>query len=250
MSAELSAILYVMNSLNKKKQHSWQLFDQIANSYDGINRILSFGIDGLWRRHFPKYLPDRNDLQCLDIATGTADVALVLAADERVRNVQATDLSKKMLAIAKQKVAKSPYKHKITISEGDGVQIPSNDASFDVVTVAFGVRNFGNYHTSLKNMHRVLKSDGRALILEFSLPTNPVIRAGYLLYFRHLLPRIGNLLSRHRNAYTYLNKTVEDFPSGTAFGKSIMAAGFNRVEYKKLTFGIATLYTAHKERDG
>lgn len=233
-------------NLSARKKESWKFFNQIAPTYDRVNRILSMGIDILWRKNFCRNLPNRKDLLCLDLATGTGDVAIELARDVRVKHIEATDLSKEMIKIGKKKVNKNKHGHKITMKVADGVDIPSPDSSFDIVTVGFGIRNFGDYRKSLKNMARVLKPDGQVMILEFSLPTNRAIRSGYLFYFRSILPRVGNLLSGHKDAYTYLNKTVEDFPYGDIFIKEMKKAGFNKVESKNLSFGIATIYIASK----
>lgn len=243
----LHVVTPAMKHLKQAKQNSWQLFDKIAHRYDFINRVLSLGIDGLWRKQFIRNLPDSSNLTCLDLATGTADVALVLAADDRVQSVLATDLSEEMLAIAGTKVRKSAHHNKITVQVGDGVAIPSKDNYFDVVTVSFGLRNFGDYQRSLQNMHRVLTPGGRAMILEFSLPKNGVIRRVYLLYFRNILPVVGSVLSGHPNAYRYLNRTVEDFPYGEALADEIRKAGFHRVELTSLSLGIATMYVAYKD---
>jgi demethylmenaquinone methyltransferase/2-methoxy-6-polyprenyl-1,4-benzoquinol methylase len=232
--------------IHRKKKASWKIFDQIAPTYDRINKVLSMGIDILWRKNFTRYLPQQRNLMCLDLATGTADVALELAKDERVKHIEATDLSAKMLEFGQKKVSASQYAHKITLHNADGVKIPSPRTSMDVITVAFGIRNFNDYKLSLSNMVRVLKPGGRAMILEFSLPKNSAIKSIYLFYFRSILPTIGNVLSGHSNAYTYLNKTVEDFPYGDAFISEMTSAGFSSVESKSLSFGIATLYIGHK----
>jgi demethylmenaquinone methyltransferase/2-methoxy-6-polyprenyl-1,4-benzoquinol methylase len=230
---------------NRKKE-SWKVFDQIAPTYDRINKILSMGVDILWRKHFRRNLPDQNGLTCIDLATGTADVAIELAKDTRVASVLGTDLSKEMIAYGKKKAERSDYSAKILLKIGDGVTIPEKDSSFDVLTVAFGTRNFPDYRTSLKNMVRVLKPGGRAMILEFSLPSRAIIRVPYLFYFRSVLPRIGNMMSRHTDAYTYLNRTVEDFPYGNEFVTEMQKAGFSSIESKVLSFGIATLYIGIK----
>ncbi len=232
--------------LPTEKKDSWKFFDEIAGTYDPINKVLSFGTDILWRKNFRKHLPDQRDLQCLDLATGTADVAIELARDEKVKHVTATDLSEKMLEIGKQKVQKMHMEDKVTIEVGDGVIIPSPDQSMDVITVSFGIRNFKDYKTSLSNMIRVLKPGGRVMILEFSLPRNRLFRKLYLFYFRTILPKIGNLLSKHPFAYSYLNKTVETFPYGEEFVQAMKDTGFRDIQAHPLTFGIATFYIGIK----
>lgn len=232
--------------IKTRKHESWRIFDQIAPTYDRINRVISFGTDKLWRRNFRKYLPQRNGLVCLDLATGTGDVAIELAKDERVSKVVGTDLSEKMIEFGKEKIRRITNSKKITLAIGDGVKIPGKSSMFDVVTVAFGIRNFKDHQESFKNMVRVLKKDGQAMILEFSLPRNRIFRSLYLFYFRNVLPVIGNKLSGHSDAYSYLNQTVEDFPYGEALVKQLLNAGFRQVETKTLSFGIAMLYIGYK----
>jgi demethylmenaquinone methyltransferase / 2-methoxy-6-polyprenyl-1,4-benzoquinol methylase len=235
-----------LSDLKAKKKESWIVFDQIAPTYDLLNRILSFGIDKRWRKNFKRFLPKQKHLKCLDLATGTGDVAIELARDDRVDFVEGTDLSIKMIEFGREKLQNKKFADKITLKLGDGVNIPNPSSSIDIITVAFGVRNFSDHRRSLKNMVRVLKPKGQAMILEFSLPKNYFIRTVYLFYFRTILPKIGNLLSKHGDAYTYLNKTVEDFPYGEAFISDMKNAGFKKVKTKSLSFGIATLYIGHK----
>ena len=235
-------------NLKSRKKESWRVFDQIAPTYDHINHVISMGVDHFWRRNFRTLLPNKNELVCLDLATGTADVVLELARDARVKHIDGTDMSAGMIELGKQKVVKSEFADKISLSVGDGVHIPAKPSSYDVISVAFGIRNFGDYKTSLQNMVRVLKPGGQAMILEFSLPKNRVFRFIYLFYFRNVLPKIGNALSGHKDAYTYLNRTVEDFPYGDAFCDEMHKAGFGKVSAKVLSFGIATLYIGVKPK--
>lgn len=231
-----------------RKKESFKIFDQIAQTYDPLNRLLSLGIDVYWRNKLKNLLPSfkNRKLDILDLATGTGDVALVLGKLKNVRKVRGIDLSNGMITIGKKKVVQKRLSEKVTLELGDGVNIPAEDQSYDAVTVSFGIRNFGDHITSLKNMHRVLRPGGRALIMEFSLPTNPIIRSFYLFYFRNILPLIGNILSKHGDAYSYLNKTVEEFPYGEEMKQLIYNAGFKKVTYYPLTFGIATIYCGEK----
>lgn len=231
-----------MNTVKARKPESWKIFNDIAPTYDFLNHFLSFGIDVLWRRNFIKNLPRKNNLTAYDLATGTGDVALTLAKDPRVEKVVGMDLSVGMLDFGKTKVIKKNLTETISMEEGDGVTIPKEDNSADVVTVAFGIRNFPDPQTSLINMVRVLRSGGRAMIMEFSLPKNFIIRFFYLLYFRHILPAIGNALSKNKDAYTYLNESVEDFPYGKDFTDMMVKAGMKNVRIVPLSFGIASLY--------
>lgn len=234
------------STLKNRKNESYKIFDDIAGTYDLLNRCLSFGIDVLWRKRMMRELPARQNLIALDLATGTADVALELGRQKQVIQVQGLDLSQGMIDLGRVKVEKSGMKERIKLDIGDGVTVPVADQSQDVVTLSFGIRNFPDPQTSLKNIHRVLKPEGRALIMEFGLPKNPIVRAGYLFYFRTLLPFVGNLISRHRDAYTYLNRTVEDFPYDEAFMQWMREAGFKNVRRVSLSFGIAFLYIGEK----
>jgi demethylmenaquinone methyltransferase / 2-methoxy-6-polyprenyl-1,4-benzoquinol methylase len=230
-----------------EKHKSPQMFDRIATTYDGLNRILSCGIDIYWRNKMLRELPrTKTPLQCLDLATGTGDVALTLIKDPRVGNVRGLDLSRGMLAVGQKKVQHLGLDQKVQLLYGDGVSIPEEDQSFDVVSISFGIRNFPDVSTSLRNCLRVLKPGGRLLILEFSLPKNTLIRSFYLFYFRKVLPFLGRWLSKDQEAYTYLNQTVEHFPYGEKFATLMREQGFQRVHFSPLTFGIATLYVGEK----
>ncbi len=233
--------------INNRKKSSYQIFDEIAGTYDLINHLLSFGIDIYWRKKLMRFLPARSELNVLDIATGTGDIAITLAKQASVRHITGIDLSKEMVDIGRDKVKKKKLDAKISLEIGDGIHIPLDDASFDAVTIAFGIRNFDDIQTSLENMVRVLKPRSRALIMEFSLPQNPVVKQGYLFYNRNILPRIGNFISGHNDAYSYLNETIEDFPYGQAFADRMRQAGFDDVSFHPLSFGIATIYCGEKK---
>ncbi|MBI2521735.1 MAG: bifunctional demethylmenaquinone methyltransferase/2-methoxy-6-polyprenyl-1,4-benzoquinol methylase UbiE [Bdellovibrio sp.] len=229
------------DALTVRKRDSYQIFNDIAATYDLLNRILSFGIDRSWRKRLAKRLVE-GPIQVLDLATGTADLAIAMAKSCPLATIKGIDLSKGMIDIGNKKVQKNGLSEQINLELGDGVNLNINDQSMDFITIAFGIRNFSNPLESLKQSRRVLKSGGRILILEFSWPNNRLVRRLYNFYFRHLLPWLGNLLSGHRDAYTYLNQTVEDFPYGKAFLALMQSAGFQEVSATPLTFGIATLY--------
>jgi demethylmenaquinone methyltransferase/2-methoxy-6-polyprenyl-1,4-benzoquinol methylase len=231
-----------MTTVSNRKPESWKIFDDIAPTYDFLNHFLSFGIDVLWRKKFISNLPKKSNMLAYDLATGTGDVALALAMEPQIKKVIGMDLSVGMLKFAKSKVIKKNLTHKVKMEVGDGVNIPKEDSSADVITVAFGIRNFPNPQESLINMKRVLKPGGRAMIMEFSLPKNIVIRWGYLLYFRYILPFIGNALSKNKDAYTYLNESVEEFAYGKDFTDMMEIAGLKNIRIVPLTFGIASLY--------
>lgn len=230
--------------MDNEKQHIGQLFDRIAGTYDSLNHVLSLNIDRRWRRKAVRTLSANAKL--LDVAIGTADLTIEILRQQKASHITGIDLSRKMMAIGEQKVAKLGYSNLVTFDYGSAQQMPYADASFDAVTCAYGVRNFANMDEGLREMHRVLRPGGELMILEFSYPTNPLIRRGYNLYFSHILPFIGNLFSRDKGAYTYLNRSVKDFPYGEAFAEHLRAAGFSGITVTPLTFGITTIYHAKK----
>jgi len=233
-------------TISTRKNESYKIFDEIVYTYDFLNHFLSFGIDLYWRKKFLKNLPENETISVLDLATGTGDVPIVLAKDPRIVSVKGIDRSKKMVALGNFKIIKKNLSKKVTLEMGDGVDIPFPDNTFDLVTISFGIRNFSDPQKSLKNILRVLKPGGRLLIMEFAIPKNLIIRKIYFLYFRNILPFIGNLLSRHGDAYSYLNKTVEDFPHGEEFKKWVDAEGFANTSFQGFTFGIVNLYRGDK----
>jgi demethylmenaquinone methyltransferase/2-methoxy-6-polyprenyl-1,4-benzoquinol methylase len=235
------------NELDARKKESYKIFDDIAGTYDLLNHSLSMGIDVYWRNKMLKHLPNKESINALDLATGTGDVALTLVKDKRVKKITGLDLSKGMIDVGIKKVQKKGLEKKIFLMLGDGVNIPTGDAAFDLTTISFGIRNFSDPQKSLYDIHRVLKKDGRLMIMEFSIPTNFIVRNVYFFYFRHLLPFIGNIVSKHKDAYTYLNKSVEDFPYGEKFLGMMKTAGFQDLKMIPLTFGIATLYIGDKK---
>lgn len=225
------------------KKDSFKIFDDIAGQYDRINGLLSFGIHSRWRRRLAAQLPAGDAIEALDLATGTGDVAFTLLAEPRVRHVTGLDLSKGMLALASKKAAERELAAKTTFLHGDACALPFAENTFDAVTMSFGIRNVPDVPQCLAEMRRVLRPGGKALILEFSLPENAVIRAGHLFYLRNILPTIGNVLSGHDFAYSYLNKTIETFPYRHAFVKLMTEQGFRDAGHEDLTFGIVNLYS-------
>jgi demethylmenaquinone methyltransferase / 2-methoxy-6-polyprenyl-1,4-benzoquinol methylase len=222
------------------------MFDRIAARYDFLNRSLSLGQDLVWRRRMRRHLPPGPDLQVLDLATGTADQLIALAADRRVTRGTGLDLAEQMLAIGRVKIERRGLAGRLQLATGDACAVPQPDASVDVVSLAFGIRNVESVETALAEIHRVLKPGGRTLILEFSLPRRVLLRKAYLFYFRHVLPRIGAWVSGDAHAYRYLNQTVESFPYGEDFCALLRQAGFQRVTVHPQTFGIASIYVGDK----
>jgi demethylmenaquinone methyltransferase/2-methoxy-6-polyprenyl-1,4-benzoquinol methylase len=232
--------------LGERKKESFRIFDDIAQTYDSLNKVLSFGIDIYWRRQIRKNLPQNAEIEVLDLATGTADVPIELIKAPNVNKILGLDLSQGMIDVGNVKIDKKKLTEKITLGIGDGCNLPLEKETWDVTTVSFGIRNFPDCFKGLQEMHRVLKPGGRAMIMEFSLPASWPVRMIYLLYFRYVLPFVGNLFSGHGDAYSYLNKTVEDFPYGEEFLELMRKAGFTKVSARPLTFGIATLYIGDK----
>ena len=227
----------------EEKQHIGQLFDRIASTYDGLNHGLSLNIDRRWRRKTVAAMPPAKHV--LDVAIGTADLTIEMLKRSKAEQVTGLDLSDKMMAIGKLKVESLKLKE-VHFVHGNAQKMPFEDETFDGVTCAFGCRNFQNLDEGLKEMFRVLQPGGQVTILEFSYPSGRYIRALYDFYFSHLLPSIGRIVSRDKTAYTYLNKSVKSFCWGEAFVQHLRDAGFKEEHFETLTFGIATIYTAHK----
>lgn len=232
--------------LNRQVQ---KMFSDIAPRYDLLNRLLSCGLDQNWRRRAVARLSPKPGERFLDIATGTADMALeiVRKVPEGAVQVVGMDFSEKMLELAQRKIDDQGRLPSIQLKSGSAESLPFEDNCFDGTTTAFGVRNFSDVDQSLREMHRVIKPGGRCVILEFALPRNPILNTLYRFYFDYLLPRVGRLISRHPSAYTYLPKTVASFPVRKEFSNLMQQAGFKTVTFKELTFGTVILYTGIKE---
>jgi len=229
-----------------KKEQVEDMFDAIAPTYDRLNRVLSFNIDKGWRKRTLKLMKkDGLDKRVLDIATGTADLAIA-SAKAGYKNVVGLDLSEQMLAYGRQKVAKKGLENTIQLVKGDSEALPYPEDSYDIITCAFGARNFGNLHQGLREMERILSAKGQVLILEFSKPRNKIFKQLYYFYFFRVLPFVGNLFSGDSRAYTYLPESVDAFPSGEAFADELKKAGFKTVTCYPQTFGICTIYQARK----
>ncbi|MFM8579389.1 MAG: bifunctional demethylmenaquinone methyltransferase/2-methoxy-6-polyprenyl-1,4-benzoquinol methylase UbiE [Planctomycetaceae bacterium] len=235
------------SAVDKSGQRVRGMFAEIAPRYDLANRCLSGGIDVLWRRSTVRMAPPPSKGAMLDVCCGTGDLALAYAdrASEDLRIV-ASDFCRPMLDRGEAKaIRRNGRGPSIEWVEADAMDLPFSDASFDLVTVAFGLRNIADTRRGLAEMARVCRPGGTLAILEFAVPHRRLIRTLYLWYFRQVLPRIGNLLARNASdAYTYLNKSVEEFPSGEALGLLVRQAGFDAVRSVPLTFGIAALTLA------
>lgn len=235
---------YKESDLNKKQQVE-QMFDNIAHKYDFLNRILSFGIDVGWRKKVVKMLAKTNAKLVLDMATGTADLALEISKVQGVQ-VKGVDLSEGMLEIGRQKVKGRGLDKVIELVKGDSERIVFADNTFDAATVAFGVRNFENLEQGLVELFRVIKPGGSLFVLEFSKPKQFPYKQGYNFYFKNILPMVGKFFSKDSSAYTYLPDSVDAFPDGANFLKVMEKSGFKGMEMHPLTFGTATIYVGIK----
>ena len=235
---------YKDSALNKKQQVT-KMFDTISKEYDGLNRVISFGIDVKWRNKVVKIIADKNPETILDIATGTGDLAISLTSTN-AKQIIGLDISDGMLEVGRQKVKSKNLDGIIDMVIGDSEDLPFEDNSFDAITVAFGVRNFMNLDKGLSEILRVLKPSGVFVILETSVPTKPFYKQGYKFYSKYILPTIGKLFSKDRSAYKYLCESASVFPYGEALNNILKQIGFINVEDKPQTFGVATIYTASK----
>ncbi len=223
-----------------EKNNIGALFDRIAYSYDKLNHLLSFNIDKRWRRIAVKQLVPCQNL--LDVAIGTADLAIEMVKQGKAQLVTGIDLSTEMMKIGAKKVEKAHLQEQISFTEGSALALPYPDGHFDAVTCAYGVRNFSDLNQGLREMRRVLKPGGQLMILEFSYPKNKIIVWFYDLYFSHILPKIGKWLSHDKTAYDYLNRSVKNFIWGEEMAERLRAAGFSGVHYRSLSMGITTVY--------
>lgn len=230
-----------MTSLVDKSQ-SPKMFDSIASRYDFLNQFISLGRHQKWRAKMLSHLPDTPHMKVLDLATGTADVALALGERRDVAQVVGMDMSAQMLSIGQCKVAKSPFFPKITLEAGDAQNTHKPSASFDAVTMAFGIRNVSDPIQCLKEMHRVLAPGGRAIILESGHPRNGFLRLANKCALKIWLPLIGALLSKNKNAYRYLDETIRSFPYGHQFVSLMSSVGFHKVGFEPLLFGSVYIY--------
>jgi len=233
------------DSSEKKKQQVEQMFDNIAPKYDFLNHFLSLGIDKLWRKKAIRILSGYKTDLLLDVASGTGDFAIA-AAKLKPSKIIGFDISEQMLNVGRGKVQRLGLDHIIEFQKGDSEAMPFDDAHFDAITVAFGVRNFENLENGLKEFVRVLKTDGVAVILEFSKPKYFPMKQLYLFYFFGILPLIGRLVSKDSSAYSYLPESVMAFPDDQKFLTILRNVGFSKATQKRLSFGIATIYIAQK----
>lgn len=230
------------NSEQTKKEQVREMFDNIAPRYDLLNHTLSMSIDRIWRRRVVRIVRRAHPRRILDVATGTGDLAIEMA--RRIRGVQVlgVDLSEGMLDVARRKVSARGLDERVVLDVGDAEHLAVSDASVDVATVAFGVRNFGDLEAGLREMARTLKPGGKVVILEFSRPRNRLFRSLYEFYTFRILPRIGGMVSKDKRAYEYLPASVGEFPAPAAFMDLMERAGFRNCRARSQSFGIAQIY--------
>ena len=234
------------NSSMSKKQQVAQMFDTISNEYDGLNRVISFGIDLKWRNKVVEIVGLQNPDSILDIATGTGDLAINLTKTN-AKKIIGLDISEGMLNVGREKINLKQLNHTIDMVVGDSENLPFENGSFDAITVAFGVRNFETLEKGLSEILRVLKPGGIFVILETSVPTKFPFRQGYFMHTKIFLPLIGKLFSKDKQAYGYLSASAAKFPYGEAFNNILKKTGFIKVKDLPQTFGVATIYTASKQ---
>jgi len=230
-----------------KKQQVSQMFDNIAPHYDLLNKVLSLGIDKIWRKTAIKLLEEDNPQYILDVATGTGDVALQIAKQLQPKKIVGIDISNEMLAIGRKKIAKQNLQKIITLEEADSENLPFEDNTFDAITVAYGVRNFENLEKGLSEMYRVLKPNGKMIVLEFSKPTMFPFKQLFNFYFANILPTIGKWTSKDPKAYRYLYESVQAFPDGNKFVAILDKLGFQSTKLISLSLGICSIYLGKKQ---
>nr|WP_317173692.1 bifunctional demethylmenaquinone methyltransferase/2-methoxy-6-polyprenyl-1,4-benzoquinol methylase UbiE [Olleya marilimosa] len=236
---------YKDSDLGKKEQVT-KMFDTISGEYDGLNRVISFGIDIKWRKKVVDIVKATNPENILDIATGTGDLAINLA-ETSAKKIIGLDISSGMLEVGKLKIKTKKLDQKIDMVIGDSENMPFDDNTFDAITVAFGVRNFETLENGLKDILRVLKPGGIFVILETSVPTKFPFKQGYQFHSKVILPTVGKLFSKDKTAYKYLSESANAFPYGEALNNILRKIGFSNVTDMPQTFGVATIYKAFKK---
>ncbi|RFM26580.1 bifunctional demethylmenaquinone methyltransferase/2-methoxy-6-polyprenyl-1,4-benzoquinol methylase UbiE [Deminuibacter soli] len=239
-------IVPFQNSGLNKKQQVAQMFDSIAYRYDFLNRFLSVGIDVQWRKKAIRQLASVHPQNVLDVATGTGDVAIMTYRMLRPAAITGIDISAGMLEHGRKKIEKLGLQNQVTLVLGDSETIQFPDNTFDAITVAFGVRNFENLEKGLREMYRVLKPGGKLVVLEFSRPRKAGFKGIYKLYMNIVAPGVGKFFSKNREAYQYLNDSVQAFPERDQFVKIMETVGYSNTYFKPLTMGICCYYCGSK----
>lgn len=221
-----------------------EMFDSIAPAYDWMNRAMTLGIDKCWRRKAVRLVADDRPADVIDLATGTGDLAIELARELPHAHITGLDLSEGMVEIGRQKVGHARLSDRVTLVTGDCLALPFDDDAADAITVAYGVRNFEHLDRGYAEMRRVLRPGGLLCVVELSTPVNPFIKPFYRLYTKGLIPLVGRLVSKDNRAYSYLPESIAAVPQGDDMLRLIREAGFVEAEFRRLTFGVCTIYTA------
>lgn len=236
---------YSSDSRSKSEQIK-TMFDNIAPAYDFMNRAMTFGIDRCWRRKAVDMLAKTSPREILDVATGTGDLAMLLARRIKESKVTGLDLSEGMIAVGRKKVGEAGLEERISLQCGDCLNMPFEGNSFDAVTVAYGVRNFENLLQGYREMLRVLRPGGTINVIELSTPTSPIVKPLYKFYTRYIIPTVGRMVSKDVRAYAYLPESIAAVPQRQAMTSLMSEAGFINPSYRTLTFGTCCIYTATK----
>ena len=234
------------NEDEKKSVQVERMFDNIAPAYDQLNHTLSWGMDKSWRKRAINWLKPFQPQRMMDVATGPGDFAIQACRVLNPKELIGTDISEGMMNVGRQKVKDAGLEGRISFAKEDCTALTFPDKRFDAITVAFGVRNFEDLDKGLREMHRVLDTDGKLVILELSEPACFPMKQLYALYSKVVIPTLGKLMSKDRSAYTYLPQSIKAFPQGEVMREIILKAGFREANFKRLTLGICTLYTATK----
>lgn len=228
-----------------KSEEVAEMFDNISGSYDFLNRSLSMGVDISWRKKTVKQVKETGANHVLDVATGTADLAIMMVKNG-IERVTGADLSAGMLKVGDKKVTEQGFDSRIKLVQADSERLPFEAETFDAATISFGIRNFEHPVKGMADIHRVLKPGSTLFILEFSKPTDFPFKQFFGFYFRFILPVWGKIISKDDSAYSYLPESIHAFPHGKAFTDLMEKAGFKNAKQQKLAFGVASLYTATK----
>ena len=235
-----------MNKRESKSEMVRGMFNDIAPTYDRLNHILSLDIDKLWRKRVVRIVRKLGAKHIMDMATGTGDLAIAIAQKIEGSTIYGADFSSEMLAVAKQKIEALCLAERISLTECNAEDIPLADEAVDAATIAFGVRNFEHQREALTEIKRTIRKGGHLIVLEFSNPSCAFVRWCYRLYSHYILPAIGRLVSKHATAYTYLPESIDQFASPEAFSTLLKEVGFDSIERKSQSMGIAHIYIAHK----
>lgn len=246
MANDSSTIKPYKSKEGGKKEQVADMFNNISKTYDVLNRMMTMGIDTIWRKKAIKSLRDLNPQLILDVATGTGDFALETMRILKPEKIIGVDISAGMLEVAKEKIAKKGLSASIETQLGDSESLQFEDNTFDAVTVAFGVRNFENLEQGLADIRRVLKPGGRAVVLELSNPTKFPVKQFYHFWFHKMTPAMGKLVSKDTSAYAYLPESVANFPDGERFAAITKKVGFSSTKVRPQTFGFCTIYECTK----